>query len=301
MEVITDIGKKVADKYVATIGVFDGVHVGHRYLIDSVCLIAKNEGLKPMVITFAEHPASVLGQSVPLQLLTLEEKLARLGETGADVCVVLPFSREMAGLTAGDFMRRILRDALGVKMLVMGYDHKFGCEQENSFAFYQKEGRACGLKVVHAEQYGKISSSCIRKCLQQGRLKEANSMLGYAYSFSGIVVEGDKRGRSLGFPTANLCVDAHKQLPGTGVYTVRVTWNGTPYRGMMNIGSSPTFLTGGIRPPEVHILNFDENIYGEKLLVEPVKFIRDEKTFTYINELVSQLRKDAAEANTINL
>lgn len=301
MNIITDTTQKGSEGYVATIGVFDGVHCGHRYLLDSVCLIAKNEGLKSMAITFQQHPAQVLGHQAPLQLLTLEEKMARLEETGIDTCVILPFTREMAALTAGDFMRQVLCNALGVKVLVMGYDHRFGSEQSQDFGFYQKEGSACGIEVIRAEQYDNISSSRIRQLLQEGRLQEADSMLGYAYRFSGTVIEGDKRGRSLGFPTANLRVDAQKQLPGQGVYSARVTWNGRQFKGMMNIGSSPTFLTGGMRPPEVHLLHFDDNIYGETLLVEPVRRLRDEKTFTHINELISQLRHDAAEANKINL
>ena len=242
------------------------------------------------------HPTQMLAD-----LLTLEEKMARLEETGIDTCVILPFTREMAALTAGDFMRQVLCNALGVKVLVMGYDHRFGSEQSKDFGFYQKEGSACGIEVIRAEQYDNISSSRIRQLLQEGRLQEADSMLGYAYRFSGTVIEGDKRGRSLGFPTANLRVDAQKQLPGQGVYSARVMWNGRQFKGMMNIGSSPTFLTGGMRPPEVHLLHFDDNIYGETLLVEPVRRLRDEKTFTHINELISQLRHDAAEANKINL
>ena len=301
MNVVTDIKGLSGQNYVATIGVFDGVHRGHRYLIDFVCQLAQSKGLKSMVVTFSEHPAVVLGHEAPPQLLTLDEKLAQIAQAGVDTCVVLPFSREMAALSAADFMQQVLRDALCVEVLVMGYDHRFGSERESDFSFYQRLGNHFGIEVVRAKRFGKVSSSRIRQLLHEGKMEEAGEMLGYAYRFRGIVIDGDKRGRKLGFPTANLRVDARKQLPCPGVYSARVEWNGRLYKGMMNIGSSPTFLSNGIRPPEVHILQFDEDIYGEELTVEPVRRLRSERSFQTVDELVSQLKSDAVAAEKITL
>ena len=284
---------------VATIGFFDGVHLGHRFLIDNVVSAAKEEGWESTVVTFDRHPREVLGLDFqPLLLSTLDEKLYYLAETGVDWSVILRFDKVMASMSAEVFMKRILYDRLNVRRLIMGYDNRFGYRQRESFENYVAYGQKIGLIVERASVFSrdeqKISSSAIRKLLEEGEIEHANRCLGYRYSFDGRIVKGFGNGRRLGFPTANVVPrDERKLIPDKGVFAVRVTLTGRkgPLVGMLNIGTRPTFNGNG-RSIEVNILNFEGDIYGEELEIEFVARIRDERKFDSLEALTEQLAAD---------
>lgn len=282
-----------------TVGVFDGVHSGHASVLHVLQREALLRGLRPVVVTFATHPAAVLGHDVPLLLTTPDEKLALLAQAGVQHCCVLPFDREMAALTARQFMCGVLRDRLGARVLLMGYDHRLGSDGRRDAAWQDACAGACGLEVLHAPRCGEACSSKIRDALLEGRLNEASAWLGHPYSLSGTVVPGRKMGRRLGYPTANLRVDSRKLVPQNGAYAVRVDLAGERFDGMMNIGTRPTFDFDEVRQPEVHILDFDRDIYGEVLRVELVHRLRDEQRFDSPAELTLQLGRDCEECRRL--
>lgn len=283
----------------ATVGFFDGVHAGHRFLINELKEIAKAENLKSVVVTFATHPRKVLHTDFQPELLnTLPEKLVQLESTGIDSCIVLDFSLEMASLSAFDFLKTILLEKYNVRSLLVGHDHRFGHNRLDGFPEYKKYGDALGMKVIQANCFSTseihhISSSEIRLALHRGDITLANIILTYPYSFTGKVVNGFKIGRKIGFPTANLISeDKEKLIPPFGVYAVRVHWKNNAYKGMMNIGTRPTLDNGFHTSLEVHIINFDEDIYSHTIKVEFIQKIRDEKKFNGVDELIEQLQKD---------
>lgn len=318
--------------YVATIGVFDGVHLGHRFLLNKVREAAEARGMSSLALTFAPTPGEyfrspVLSCGEGEALLSLAERKERLLEAGMDRVEVIAFNREVAEMTAAQFMTQ-LKEQLGVRVLVMGYDHRFGCEQRSDAPFYDAVAERCGLEIVHTPSYGDVSSTRIRELLLQGNVEGAKTLLGYPYTIGGIVVTGDGRGRTLGFPTANLAVQPEKLIPATGVYAVRVSFDsqqvnkptdqqaefdhiscvdlsaGGPdapatYCGMMNIGLCPTFGGRTERRIEVHILDFDADIYGQTLSVQLLHHLRDERRFPSVEALVSQLKADAARIRDI--
>jgi riboflavin kinase/FMN adenylyltransferase len=291
--------------YVATIGVFDGVHLGHRFLLNKVREVAEARGMSSLALTFAPTPEEFFRRPTlaPSReegeaLLPLAERKARLLEAGMDRVEVMAFNREVAEMTAAQFMT-LLKERLGVRVLVMGYDHRFGCEQRSDAPFYDAAAESCGLEIVHAPAYGDVSSTRIRELLLQGNVEGAKTLLGYPYTIEGTVVTGDGRGRTLGFPTANLAVQPEKLIPATGVYAVKVSLESQPlnpmtYNGMMNIGLCPTFGGRTVRRVEVHILDFDADIYGQTLSVQLLHHLRDERRFPSVEALVSQLKADAA-------
>lgn len=291
---------------VATIGFFDGVHRGHRYLIRQVTDTARRSGLESVVITFDRHPRRVLDNAYrPLLLSTFAEKTALLASTGVDRCVVLPFSRAMASLSARDFMSSVLRDRLGVRVLVTGYDNRFGHNRSEGFDDYVDYGRELGIDVQQALPLAvdgvDVSSSVVRSLLQEGEAAMAAMCLGYPYMLSGTVVSGRRIGRGLGFPTANMQPDdADKLVPAPGVYAVRVELDdgGGPRPAMMNIGRRPTF-DGGDVTLEAHIFGFSGDIYGKRMGVSFVNRLRAERKFRSPAELAAQLRADAVEAQAI--
>ncbi len=284
---------------VATVGFFDGVHAGHRFLIDELKSIAKAEKLQSVVFTFSSHPRKVLHSDYQPQLLTtLEEKLNLLESTGIDACIILDFSVEMAKLSAYEFLKNILYEQYNVRTLLVGHDHRFGHNRADGFDDYKKYGEEIGMKVIQTSRYtttqiGHISSSEVRSALKNGDISRANEILSYPYSIRGKVIDGYKMGRKIGFPTANIEPDNfEKMIPSTGVYAVEVKWKNCIYRGMMNIGQRPTMENGAAISLEVHIFNFDENIYNQTLEIIFFKKIRDEKKFDNVNELTEQLKKD---------
>lgn len=283
----------------ATIGFFDGVHRGHQYLIGRLREEAASTGLQSMVITFDRHPREVLGSNYqPRMLSTLDEKQRLLRQTGVDRVVVLPFTRQLAMMTAREFMEQVLKAQLGVSRLCIGYDNRFGYRRDEGFDDYVRYGLEMGIEVVHNDAFSlhdvNISSSVVRALVGEGRVEEANECLGYDYTVEGTVVGGVQEGRRLGFPTANMrpC-DAHKLIPAPGVYAVRVHVEGSdvPLTGMMNIGTRPTFGENALSL-ETHILHFSADIYDRRMAVSFVRKIRDERRFNSPEALRQQLIAD---------
>ena len=312
---------------VATIGSFDGVHRGHQCLLSQVRGIADERGLNAVAVTFARSPRKVLGGSDMAPLNSIEERLMLLREMGMDDVCVLHFTREMAQMTARDFMRQVIKEQVGAEVLVIGYDHRFGCKRADGFDDYVRYGRELGIEVVRGEACLEgaeaVSSTRIRQCVVEGRVAEAAQLLGYNYRLCGEVVDGYKVGRKIGFPTANISVDdGEKLIPADGVYAVKcqqTTVNGqrtTVNRqqstdngqqttvngqrttddgwlmGMLNIGHRPTVNNGAERSIEVHILDFEGDLYGQPLCIEFVERLRDERSFASLDELMAQLATD---------
>lgn len=284
---------------VATVGFFDGLHLGHRYLIEELKTQAAQQQLKSLVITFSVHPRKVLHSDFqPMLLTSLNEKLEQLATTGVNACVVLDFSLEMAQLSAQQFLKDILQERFSVQTLLVGHDHRFGHNRVEGFEDYLRYGQQMGMSLIKANRYttnelNHISSSEIRKALNAGELANANAMLGYEFGFSGKVVDGFKVGRKIGFPTANIePEDTDKLIPTTGVYDVKLKIDGIMHRGMMNIGNRPTLQNGLKRSIEVNIFDFNKDIYNERVEVKFVRRIRDEIKFENIDALIAQLTRD---------
>ena len=288
----------------ATIGCFDGVHRGHRYLLKQVRTAAKKRGLKSAFITFPTHPRLVLQSDYQPKLLScLPQKTELIGKLDADYCILMPFTRELSQLSAREFMQH-LRDEYNVRALIIGYDHRFGHNRSEGFLDYCHYGDELGIEVIQAkalvEDGVSISSSLIRQLIQTGSLMEANHYLGYHYFIDGTIVNGYKVGRKLGFPTANLqpsCPD--KLIPGEGVYAVYAHVNGQRYRAMLNIGHRPTVNNGPNLSIEAHILDFEGDIYNEHMRIEFVSQIRKEKKFDSLERLIEQLGDDKEATITL--
>ena len=285
---------------VATIGFFDGVHAGHRCLIGQVVAEARCRGGSSLLVTFDRHPSLVLRPEAPLALLTTDdERQELLQATGADDIAVIPFTRQLAAMSARAFMDAVLKKELGVQVLVIGYDHRFGHGRKDTFEDYVRYGREIGIEVLQAEELAgvdHVSSSAIRRALQAGDVQHANSMLGYPYFLRGSVVGGFRIGRQLGYPTANILpLDLRKLIPKDGVYAVQVLTEkmraalGCP--GMLYIGERPTF-GGGERTIEVHLLHFHGDLYDEQVEIRFLRFIREQRTFASAEELRQQLQAD---------
>lgn len=286
--------------FTATIGFFDGVHKGHRCLIQQLTRLAAQRNEQSMIITFDTHPRQVVQTCYVPQLLTLpEEKINLLNETEVDSVVMLNFTREMSLLSSSEFMQ-MLHDDYGVDCLLMGYDHRFGHDGGN-IADYVERGKKVGIEVLQATELEeeKVSSRIIRNLIDDGNLLKANELLGYEFQVTAPVVHGHEVGRSLGFPTANLAWPEGKILPEEGVYAAWATLpDGSRMKAMMNIGCRPTINNGENVTVEVHILDFDGELYGLSLTIDFVAKLRDEMRFQDKQALVKQLRMDAAFVRT---
>jgi riboflavin kinase/FMN adenylyltransferase len=335
MKVIDDMKDWSEKAVVATVGFFDGVHSGHRFLIGEMRRVARERDLPSAVITFPVHPRMVLQSDYQPRLLnTYEEKLNRLSETGIDYVIEMDFTPSLAVFTAREFITKVLSAQWSVKILLIGYDHRFGHLRSEGFEQYVIYGRECGMEVLRAVSYSKdgvtFSSSGIRKLLWKGDVAGAARILGYFYRVKGRVVNGYKVGRSIGFPTANIAVDENfKELPAAGSYAVwalvegRESVNGPfetapdeanraggeplresrlvnrRFKGMLYIGSRPTVHDGGDVSVEVNIFDFSEDIYGETITVEFVEFIRGDMKFESLDELRAQMWFDKRKADEI--
>ena len=301
MQVITDIENYRPVPCAATIGSFDGVHKGHLSMLGELRAAASGKGLPLMVVTFSCHPRQLFTPRCERFLLTAnDEKLKLLEEAGADICVLLDFNMDMAALSAERFMKEILREQLGVKMLAVGYDHHFGkpCEGEG-LEQYKAYGSALGIEVFGTQPFVvndvAVSSSAVRRALSAGDVETAESLLGYRYNLCGVVEHGAALGRALGFPTANIAIDNPMMLiPADGVYEVVVTVDGKEYQAVMNIGVKPTVATSGERTMEAHLIDYSGDLYGQLIKVEFVRRLRGEQVFDNINALRFQIEVDVA-------
>jgi len=286
------------DCAVVTSGTFDGVHLGHQKILIRLKEIAEKSSGETVVITFWPHPRLVLKpDDLTLKLLnTFEEKAELLKEQGIQHLLRIPFTKEFSQISSSDFIRNVLVDRIGTRKLVIGYDHHFGKNREGSFDQLKQNAPKYGFEVEEIPRQDidnmAVSSSKIRKALEEGDVSEAIHLLGRPYSLSGRVIKGDRLGRVLGFPTANIDIDSHyKLVPAEGIYAVIVHYAGIEYGGMMYIGNRPT-VDGVKRSIEVNIFNFEKEIYGEELKVSFEKLLRLDTKFKDLEELKSQLHKD---------
>lgn len=287
---------------VVTIGTFDGVHRGHRVIIGRMLERAAEVGGETVIITFDPHPRSVLSpDAAPVRLLTtLSERIRLLEGLGIDHLVVIPFTRAFAEMEAEDYVSQFLVGRFRPDTIIIGHDHRFGRGRRGDFRLLEAEAARhdCSVQEIDAEllRDAAVSSTRIREALAAGDVGLAQDLLGYAYTFGGTVVPGDRRGRALGFPTANLAVDDPlKLLPADGVYAVRAGVSGRSHRGMMNIGTRPT-VGGGRHAIEVHLFDFDQDIYGARMEVSVVARIRGEQRFEGLDALRKRLGEDRREA-----
>lgn len=305
---------------VATIGFFDGVHKGHQFLLHQVMEEAKKVGGTAMCVTFDCAPRMVVeqtkGRELSMQLLTTQtEKTLLLHQVGIEDVKMLHFTPEMVKMSAYVFMDKVLKQTMDVGVLVIGYDHRFGHNREEGFEDYVRYGEKLGIRVVQAQAYEEdfitVSSSLIRETLLQGRIADSRKLLGYDYFIDGVVVNGFKVGRKLGYPTANIEVPAEKLIPCDGVYAVQAALNPSLtlpqgegkrnpplYNGMLNIGWRPTF-NGNRRTIEVNLFDFDGNIYSEHITLRFIDFLRPEQKFESPEALIRQLAIDEQKAREV--
>ena len=280
---------------IATIGFFDGVHRGHRFLFAQLHELAHEYHLEPLIFTFDRHPKELLTGVCPPMLTTYEERQQLLA-LHAEVRV-LPFA-DVQRLTAEQFMC-YLKEQEGVETLLMGYDHCFGSDQLKGFSEYEKVARRVGLHVERAHECLvdslPVSSSRIRKLLAAKCIEQVNRLLGYKYSISGVVEHGNAIGTKLGFPTANIRLNSSKQLPPSGVYAVLANVNGVEYKALANIGTNPT-VGNDYLSLEVHLLDFKGDLYDKQLTISFLSFLRKERKFNSLAELQSQIAEDISEA-----
>ncbi|MFN8292879.1 MAG: bifunctional riboflavin kinase/FAD synthetase [Chitinophagales bacterium] len=308
MRVIKDLAHLPEFKNsVITIGTFDGVHKGHQQLIKRINQLAAQSNGESIIITFHPHPRLVINPNDDsLQLLnTAEEKIELLRHYGVNNVVMVPFSRSFSEQTAEDYIEYFLVKHFHPTYIVTGYDHKFGknrsgdinllLQMRHRFHYEVEEIKKETLDAIT------ISSTKIRNALQEGNIKTANELLGHNYTLEGLVVKGLQNGRKIGYPTANLSIaDNHKLIPRKGIYAVKVHYNNTQFGGMLNIGFNPTF--GGTKlSVEVNILNFDKEIYGEKIKLELLEYVRDEKKFENVQQLISAIDNDKVNIEKILL
>jgi len=295
---------KANSKSILTIGTFDGVHLGHQKIITSLVTKAKQKSLQANILTFFPHPRMVLQKESNLKLIdTLEEKQILLSELGIDNLIIQPFSKEFSKLTAIEFTRDVLVNELGMSALMIGYDHRFGKNREASVEDLIKYGQSYNFEVtvIPAQDISSItvSSTKIRDAIKISNFKKVNQFLGRPYELNGKVIKGNGVGRTIKYPTANIEIkEIYKLIPPKGVYLVKIYLGENEFSGMMNIGNRPT-INGLNQTIEVHIFDFDKDIYGKNLKVCFLKNIRKEKKFDSLPSLKSQLKKDEENCKRI--
>ena len=286
---------------VLTIGIFDGVHGGHRRILERIRQNARDTHGESVILTFHPHPRSVLGGTpVPL-LQTPEEKIQTLEALGIDHLIIVPFTAAFASMPASVYVRDVLINPIHPKRIIIGYDHQFGKNREGNYRLLEQVSQQYGfdLEEITAEEINDcaISSTQIRNALNEGDVSSAAQLLGRPYSISGVVVHGEQRGRLLGFPTANLQVSHNdKLIPANGVYVVETMYDGMLFRGMMNIGHQPTFHAVQSQKLEVHVIDQALDLYGKNLTIRFLGRLRNEHKFGSRDELVAQLERDKAQA-----
>lgn len=293
-------------KAVVTIGTFDGVHLGHVKIIEQLLAEARAIGGTPIVITFYPHPKQVIrsNKNRLFMLSTQEEKYGLLQKKGVENIVVVPFDEAFANQSAEQYIKDFLVSKFHPHTIIIGYDHRFGKGRQGNFSLLENEAANHGYRVreipEHVLENVVISSTKVRDALLDGDIKTAADYLGYHYTFSGTVIPGNKLGRTIGYPTANIRIgDENKLVPGNGVYAVDIKLGNRLLKGMMNIGIRPT-VNGTTRVIEVNLFDFDQDIYGETLKITLKEFLRNEKKFENLDALKKQLDADSRHAKTVN-
>jgi riboflavin kinase/FMN adenylyltransferase len=288
-------------KSVVTIGTFDGVHIGHKKILEKIIQSSKELNCESVVLTFFPHPRMVLQENSEVKLLnTVKEKTELLQQIGIDNLIIHPFDKEFSRLTAEEFVKNILVDQLNVQKIIIGHDHRFGKNRTADIDDLILYGKDYGFEVeqISAQEINDnaVSSTKIRNAILDGNCSLTKSYLGYNYFFSGKVVQGKQLGRTIGFPTANIQIEEdYKLIPKNGVYSVKSTINNTTFFGMMNIGIRPT-IDGEKQTIEVHIFDFEATIYNKIITIELLEFIREEKKFESLEALKIQLNSDKETA-----
>jgi len=304
VKIYHNINNFEAKNPVVTIGTFDGVHLGHQKVIARLKEFARKHNGESVIFTFHPHPRLVTAPNEGnLRLLTtIEEKKQLFEKSGIDHLIVYPFTKTFSELSYSSFVKNILVDKLKTRCLVVGYDHRFGKNREGSFEYLKECAKSYNFKIEKLDALlideAHVSSTRIRNALEDGDVEQANKFLGYRFTLHGTVVEGQRVGRKMGFPTANIeASDPHKLIPGYGVYAVEIILSGEKYGGMLNIGTRPTFNNNADnRSIEVHIFNFSGDIYNKEITLIFEAKIRNEKKFSGPEALVEQLKKDKETA-----
>jgi riboflavin kinase/FMN adenylyltransferase len=306
MRILRSLDNSIFIKPILTIGTYDGLHLGHQAIIREMVRRAHAAGKEAVLMTFDPHPRMVLQpKDHQVELIdTLEEKLSKLEELGLDTVILYPFSQEFASMSAADFIQTILVKRLGVSEVHIGYDHQFGKNREGTYELLHEKGIELGYSVyqIEAKKIDEvaISSTKIRNAIRQGDVETAKHYLGKAHVLSGTVIHGNKLGRTIGFPTANIdWQEETKLLPANGVYAVKVTVLGKNYNGVMNIGVKPTVQKLPKLTAEVFIFDFNQDIYDHTIRVEFVQRLRGEQRFDSVESLKNQLKKDEELARSV--
>ncbi len=299
MRIFRELSEVVRDdNNIVTLGTFDGIHLGHKKIINEVVKKATDYGDESFLITFHPHPRKIISRGYNIKLLnTSTEKLEMFKSLGIQNLLIINFTKEFSKLSPEAFIDNYIVNGIGAKEVVIGYDHHFGKGRGGDIGFLKNKGIKSGFKVTIIPGFQIentiVSSSKIRDALLAGNIVTVSKYLGRFYSFSGIVVQGDKRGRELGFPTANLRIENEdKLLPAIGIYAVEFIVKGNIYQGLLSIGKRPTFYDSGEIVPEVYVFDFNEDIYGENVTVNLVERIRGEEKFSSAEELIEQMKKD---------
>jgi riboflavin kinase / FMN adenylyltransferase len=304
MEIFYDLSKVRYDKNtVITLGTFDGIHVGHKNIIDQVLAKSSFYGGRSFLITFDPHPRSIVSKGFKIDILsTLPEKLRLLEDIGIENVLVIKFTKEFSQLGAVEFLKKYIIEGTGIREIIIGHDHHFGKGRDGDENKLRELGKVYDFKVSSVGAVTKdsvtVSSTKIRKAISAGNVSLAGTYLGRSYSFSGKVVKGDMRGRELGFPTANIQPDnSGKIIPAIGIYAVEffIENDSKKYYGVMSIGKRPTFYNDGNLTTEVFILDFNKEIYENKVTVNVIERIRGEEKFSSADELIKQMNKDVDE------
>jgi len=289
---------KKLDNAVATIGTFDGVHFGHQKIIKRLCELAKSTGGESVILTFFPHPRMIIDpENQDLKLInTVAEKIAILAELGVDHLIITPFTRDFSNLNPAEYIKNILVDTIGIKQLIVGYDHRFGKDRKGGMQELEMFSKQFDYQIEEIAKQDvddvAVSSTKIRKALLNGEVALAASYLGYHFSLHGRVIKGDKIGRTIGFPTANIFLEeTYKLIPSDGIYAVTVDMGTESYKGMAYIGQRPT-INGMTRNIEVNIFDFNKEIYGQYITMTFLEFLRHDVKFTGLEALKIQLQKD---------
>lgn len=299
MKIIKDLQEIKRDQNsVITLGTFDGLHLGHQQIVDTVVQKSGQSAGRSFLITFDPHPRKIIpGRNDVKILSTFDEKVLILEELGLENLYVINFTQEFSRQSPEAFVEKYLVNGIGLREVVIGYDHHFGKERDGNFELLQKLGNKFNFSVTLIPEYSvngeTVSSTKIRNALLTGDVLKAGKMLGRNYSFKGIIVHGDGRGRKLGFPTANLAVDNEdKLIPAKGIYAAECIVENEKHFGLLSLGRRPTFHKDGEVIPEFYIFDFDEDIYDEVMQVNMVEKIRDEEKFSSVDELIIRMKKD---------
>ena len=298
MKTIHGIENFPADEVsIVTIGTFDGVHLGHQQILKQLIDTSLKSKLKSVLLTFFPHPRMVLQPDVPMHLIqTIEERERALAKTGLDYLVIHPFSSEFSRLSADDYVKRVLVQQLNVQKVVVGYDHRFGRNRKASLEDMYHYSDIYDFEVIEIDakkiDSTAVSSTKIRKAIDEGNIELANTYLGQPFTLEGMIVHGDKRGRELSYPTANMDLqNPHKIVPKQGVYLVKSNLSNRVVYGMMNIGTKPTF-DASMPSIEVHFFDWNGDLYGQAVQVELLKWVREERKFNSVEELQTQIQAD---------